>query len=259
MDTPVVDFHAHCGRMGRVRVDDEPDRFIAIMDAAGIDAACINMPFMGEARLSNDKAAAFAGAHPDRLFFAAFVTPLYPEEVASELDRAVDLLGAKFVKIYPDFIGRPLEDSIWDPIFEWVNERGLPIMSHAILWDGSDSAVTITERYTGLCERFPRIPWVMAHAAGGGEEDAINAARTLPNVYMETCSSSGTHRAVQHSVEGAGADRVLFGTDMPLHDARREIAKVLTADISDDAKRRVLGLNAIDLLGLEPAGRPATP
>ena len=68
--------------MGRVRVDDEPDRFIAIMDAAGIDAACINMPFMGEARLSNDKAAAFAGAHPDRLFFAAFVTPLYPEEVA---------------------------------------------------------------------------------------------------------------------------------------------------------------------------------
>ena len=77
----------------------------------------------------------------------------------------------------------------------------------------------------------------MAHAAGGGEEDAINAARTLPNVYMETCSSSGTHRAVQHSVEGAGADRVLFGTDMPLHDARREIAKVLTADISDDAKR----------------------
>ena len=256
MDTPVVDFHAHCGRMGRVRVDDEPDRFMAIMDAAGIDAACINMTFMGEARLSNDTAAAFAAKHPDRLFFAAFVTPLYPEEVEPELERAVDSLGARFIKIYPDFIGKPLEDPIWDPTFAWVNDRGLPIMSHAVLADGSDAAVSITERYTGLCERFPRITWVMAHEAGGGKEEAINAARTLPNVYMETCSSSGTHRAVQHAVEGAGADRVLFGTDMPLHDARREIAKVLTADISDDAKRRVLGLNAIDLLGLQFQERP---
>ena len=250
MDTPVVDFHAHCGRMGRVRVDDEPDRFMAIMDAAGIDAACINIPFMADARRGNDKAAAFAARHPDRLFFAAFATPLYPEEVAPELERAVDELGAKFIKIYPDYIGKPLEDSIWDPTFEWINDRGIPIMSHAILADGSDAAVSITDRYTGLCERFPRIKWVMAHSAGGGDADAINAARTLPNVWMETCSSSGTHRAVQHSVEGAGADRVLFGTDMPLLDARREIAKVLTADISDDAKRRVLGLNAIELLDL---------
>ena len=68
---------------------------------------------------------------------------------------------------------------------------------------------------------------------------------------METCSSSGTHRSVQHSVEGAGADRVLFGTDQPLLDPRNQIAKVLAADIPDDAKRRVLGLNAVELLGLD--------
>ena len=53
------------------------------------------------------------------------------------------------------------------------------------------------------------------------------------------------------SVDGAGADRVLFGTDMPLLDARHQIAKVTTANISHEAKRRVLGLNAIELLGLE--------
>jgi predicted TIM-barrel fold metal-dependent hydrolase len=251
MDTPVVDFHAHTSRSGRVRTDDEPSRYMAIMDAAGIDMACVNTLFMGEARRCNDRSAAFAEANPDRFFFAAFVTPLYPEEMIPELERAVDVLGARFIKIYPDYIGKPLEDPIWVPIFEWVNERGLPIMSHAILADGTDAAVTITERYTGLCERFPRVKWVMAHAAGGGGPDAINAARTLPDVYMETCSSSGTYRAVQDCVNGAGADRVLFGTDMPLLDARREIAKVVTADISDDAKRRVLGLNAIELLGLE--------
>ena len=35
------------------------------------------------------------------------------------------------------------------------------------------------------------------------------------------------------SIEGAGADRVLFGFDMPEQDARYEVDRVATADISD--------------------------
>ena len=73
----------------------------------------------------------------------------------------------------------------------------------------------------------------------------------MPTVYLETCGSGGTYNGVKAAVDGAGADRVLFGTDMPLLDARHQIAKVTTANISDEAKQRVLGLNAIELLGLE--------
>ncbi len=51
--------------------------------------------------------------------------------------------------------------------------------------------------------------------------------------------------------KGAGPGRVLFGTDMPLLDARHQVAKVATANITDEAKQRVLGLNAIELLGLD--------
>ena len=59
------------------------------------------------------------------------------------------------------------------------------------------------------------------------------------------------HGAIENSVRKAGAGRVLFGTDMALLDARHQIGKVVTADISDDDKRKILGLNAIELLGLE--------
>ena len=51
-------------------------------------------------------------------------------------------------------------------------------------------------------------------------------------------------------MEGAGADRVLYGSDMPLMDARMQVGRIVTADISDHAKRQVLGLNAIRILGL---------
>ena len=40
---------------------------------------------------------------------------------------------------------------------------------------------------------------------------------------------------------------MLFGSDMALLDARHQIGKVVTADISDEEKRKVLGLNAIEL------------
>ena len=33
----VIDFHAHVGRNGWIRMDDEPERFLRIMDAAGVD------------------------------------------------------------------------------------------------------------------------------------------------------------------------------------------------------------------------------
>ena len=251
MSSPVVDFHAHAGRWGRVWIADDVDRSIALMDAAGIDRACINCVFYGDARRGNDIAARFARERPDRFYLAAFASPHYPEEVAPELDRAIDTLGARFVKIYPDYVGLPLESPVWTPIFEWVNERGLAIMTHARLAHVPDSAISITERFAALSERYPSIKWVMAHAAGAVNADAMNAAATLPRVYMETCGSSGAVGSIQAAVEGAGAGRVLFGTDQPLLDPRSQIAKVVTADISDDAKRRVLGLNAIELLGLD--------
>ena len=75
-------------------------------------------------------------------------------------------------------------------------------------------------------------------------------AHAYPNVYLETCSSFRTPGVIEQLVSEVGADRVLFGSDIPLMDPRCQIGKIITADISDDAKRQVLGLNAMKLLGL---------
>ena len=48
----------------------------------------------------------------------------------------------------------------------------------------------------------------------------------------------------------AGAARVLFGSDIPLMDPRPQLGKILTADISHDDKRQILGDNARRLLHL---------
>ena len=84
-----------------------------------------------------------------------------------------------------------------------------------------------------------------------GQEEAVAAAQECENIYLETCSSFSEHGAMEFLVNGAGEDRVLFGSDMPLIEPRHQIAKITTADLSDQAKRKILGLNAMRILGID--------
>ena len=75
--------------------------YISMLDAAGIDVACLNSIFFGDAQKGNDLVYRYVTERPDRFVGAAFVTPHYPEEMLKELDRSFDKLGMKFIKIYP--------------------------------------------------------------------------------------------------------------------------------------------------------------
>jgi len=233
-------------------MDDNPSRFLRIMDAAGVDKACVNCIFHGDARIGNDLVASFVAQHPDRFIGAAFVTPHYPEEMIGELERAFDELGMKFLKLYPNYYDRPIDDSGYMPVFEWANDRGIVIMSHTS-YVGENDTLTAPRKFVGLAERFSRIRWVLAHSGNAlkGQIQAIDAARACSNIYLETASSYGDYGTIESLVEGAGDDRVLYGSDMPLMDARYQISRIVSADISDESKRKVLGLNAMRLLGLD--------
>ena len=72
----------------------------------------------------------------------------------------------------------------------------------------------------------------------------------LLNVYLETCSSFRSPGVIERLVMEAGADRVIFGSDTPLMGPRCQIGKILTAKISDQEKRLIIGENACRILKL---------
>ena len=51
-------------------------------------------------------------------------------------------------------------------------------------------------------------------------------------------------------VEKLGADRILFGTDFVWIGAPFQLGAIAYADISDEDKRKIFGLNALRLFGL---------
>ena len=252
MNTPVIDFHGHVGRWGTSTMDDDPVSYVRIMDAAGVDRTCVNCIFYGDARRSNDTVYRFVEQYPDRFIPVAHVTPRYPEEAMRELERAFDEMGAKLLKLYPTYLGKPVDDPSYFPIFEWVDDRGIVILCHSShVADGdTDTAPT---RFINLANRFQRVTWVLGHSGNSmpGQIEAVEAAKQCPNIVLETCTSFGEHGTIEFLVNGAGEDRVVYGSDMALMDARFQVGRIVTADISDEAKRKVLGLNAIRILALE--------
>lgn len=234
-------------------MSDDIDRYLRIMDSAGVDVACVNHIFFGDAARGNDLVARAVAEHPDRFIGVAFVTPHYPEEAVRELERAFDKLGMAYLKLYPNYVERPIDDPAYGPILEWCEERRVLVMCHTYYESEYDNTLTAPRRFIGLSERYPNIRWQLAHAGNGppGQAQAVEAARASPNIYLETCTSLADDGSIEFLVEGAGADRVLFGSDHSLMDPRHHVGRIVTADIPEDAKRKVLGLNAIKLLGLE--------
>ena len=250
--TPVIDFHNHVGRWGTLSATDFQDMYVKVMDRAGVDVASVNCIFYSDARYGNDIVADYVSRRPDRFVGVAFVTPHYPEETVSELERAFGELNMRSLKVYPTYYQKPIDDPLYMPIFEWCDEREIVVMSHSS-FTAPDDTLTHPAKFIPLAKRFSRIRWVLAHSGNlpAGQYEAIKAAQECPNIYLETATSMADHGTVERLVAGAGEDRVLFGSDMPLMDMRNQLGRVATADISDDAKRKVLGLNAAKLLNLD--------
>ena len=146
--------------------------------------------------------------------------------------------------MYPRFTPtKVLDDDAYVPILEWANDRGIVVMSHHDDWPKP-------LKYINLARQFPNVKWVISHGGNGllAQQEAVEAAQTTPNIYLEISSSWGDHKTIQFLTEGAGDDRLLFGSDMPEQDVRHHIGRVLTADISNESKRKILGLNAAKLL-----------
>ncbi len=251
MNTPVVDMHSHVGRQTHYGMHDAPEPYVRIMDAAGVDVAPVSCIFFDTARQCNDAVANFVALNPDRFFGVAHVTPRYPDEAMAELQRVFKLPEFKMLKLYPDYLGKPIDDPSYFPIFEWCDEHRIVVKSHSSYTSEADN-LTSPLRFIGLAEKYPNIRWVLGHSGNSmaGQIQAVEAAQSSRHIWLETCTSHGEHGTIEFLVDGAGADRVLYGSDMPLMDARPQIGRIATADMDDESKRRVLGLNAVDLLGI---------
>ena len=81
---------------------------------------------------------------------------------------------------------------------------------------------------------------------GGYEAIANNGIWKKPNIYTDT--SLASPREISDYVERYGSKRIMFGSDFPFGEPKRELSKVRRLKIPPEKQKAILGLNVKRLL-----------
>ncbi len=231
---------------------------IASMDQAGIDCSVIlNIAWTSHelCRRTNDYIIEVIHRYPGRLIGFCSIQPGAQEAVA-ELERCQRAGIRGLGEMRSDIQGFDLGDrETMQPVAEAAERHGLIVLSHASEPVGHSypgkGNITPEVLYRFIAN-FPGLRIVLAHWGGGLPFYALmpEVAQALSNVYFDTAATSFLYRdqVFQHVAEFVGGEKILFGSDYPLINQGRALARIESLNLLPQVKAQILGENAQRLL-----------
>ena len=257
----IIDIHAHFpGLYAHSRDLDELSTDMAAMlkfgRSVGIDRQVLLALDYGEE--ANRLVKAIADRFPDEL--VPFVRgSCIDRECPAMVERCVEEYGFRGIKLHHELPLFPLTGLLAaHPLFDKAQELAIPILIHS--WHQEEGLDALGPELVGvgsfpvsvieeLGRRYPGTTFILAHV-GGMWVKAFQAAAPYPNLHFDVSGFDPERGIVETAVETLGAERVLFGSDVPGRSYAAQLAKVRYADISEEDRRLVLGENAAALLHL---------
>jgi len=249
-DVPVIDCHGHLGSWQLVHMaKNSIEEMIETMDRLGIDMLCLS-PFLGcfcDFRRGNDALRETISKYPDRLIGQITVNPNYPHEVLPELRRCESRYGVRMLKIHPFCHEYPVGGDGYRAFWEYADEKELVVLTHT--WESDKNCGP--QLFGKIAREHPKAKIILAHAGGTQEgcRQTIEVIKEHENLYLDTATSQLHVGMIERFVAEVGADRVLFGSDIPLLDPAAQLGRIAFAKIPEEDKQKILGLNIKRLLG----------
>ena len=247
----IIDTNGYCGKWPywKPKYDGVED-LIRIMDAHRIQSAaiCSTRGIFMDWIEGNEEALALTSAHPDRLIpFGTFCPGSFKsdlEPLKGHFER-----GLRGLRLFPQHhLYRLSEEPDIHLAVEIAAQAGAPILIPVrLLMDWRLPTLAVPD-VGSLAGSFPQVPIILGGVNYGELREALRVLRKYPNVLLET-SCFQILKGIESLVEALGADRILFGANLPLQSALCQLEKVLAAEISDSDRERILGGNAEGLLG----------
>jgi aminocarboxymuconate-semialdehyde decarboxylase len=248
------------------------------------------------ARALNEHGARLALDGAGRLELMATLALAAPERCAYELERAVDLYGARSALLPATAGGRPLDGPEFDALFAVAEKLGILLFMHPVSaeaptrfplygvqvlvqWPFETTLAVTRMIFEGVFDRHPGLQLLLAHGGGnliflkgrlnsaydatGWEADPYyrkNISKApgdyYRQIFFDTCSLSP--ESVDFTIQIAGADRVMFGTDYPFDIGDPEAKRALPAlnRLAEEPRRKIFRDNAAAVLAA--ARKPGT-
>jgi len=115
-------------------------------------------------------------------------------------------------------------------------------------WDSDPNCGPLL--FPAIARAYPNARILLGHSGvtWRGYNQAIQAAKAADNLFLDLSGSQNHRLILEHCVEQLGAERILFGSDMPFLEAAMTLGRVLASQISDTAKEQILRTNFLRLV-----------
>ena len=252
---PYIDVHAHVGNtINRTPpVGQTPEKYLARMADSGVRAAII-FPAAGyplargvaDQREQHESMARACREHPARFPIGLGVAEVRLQRAGvDELERAMRDDGLLGFMVHTGISGHQLGD-VMNPWLEVVDARGGIAMIHVGERGPAPAAAA-------LAKRFKKTTFLMAHVSTNKRlfDAAAEHLAGLDNVWADFAQhpqKPDPPFGIEQIVETFGAERLLFGSDIPYYDYRILQKQIEESPLSEDVKNRIAHQNAVELI-----------
>lgn len=236
------------------------------------------------ARETNDEVAAAIKKYPGRFEGTICLPTPYVDEAVKELERAVKVLGLKYWHTHSSIGKDHIYEDKYEPIFAKCAELGVPFYIHpcyptcdylldrGFIISGAAFGFAVDVMKTsmaltmnGVFDRYPNLTMVLGHMAElypwlqdrmdhmvQTFKDADPFARCEHtfdyyfkngNIKMTT-SGIFDPEVILFAIRKFGIDSILFGTDCPYEDIKKEVDVIKALPISEEDKDKIFYKNA---------------
>jgi len=232
-----------------------PESLLGFLDSQGVDYAVVlaeNNP-MVTGVCPNERVGDFSRAS-ERLIPFANINPFVTSNAVEELDRCVFDHGFRGLKLYPTYQHFYPNDNRLFPLYGRAQELRIPIMFHT----GSSVFPNALMKYGDplaldeVAVLFPRLIIIQAHSGRGFWYDrAFFLSFLHENVYMDITGLPPKNLLKYFPDLEKNQDKILFGSDWPgINSVKDNVAAIRSLPIGEEAKAKILGLNAARVLGI---------
>ena len=243
----IWDAHCHLTSLEGETPEERMTQLVRFADRLGIDRVTLSLGFTiypdpspQQLQEENDQVLRALRRWPDRAFGFVYLNPNQLDFSLQEFDRCVrdgPMVGVKLL------IARRCNATELDPIAERARELKAPILQHTWLkLGGNEPGESTPYDVVELARRHPQVSIICGHS-GGDWERGIRAVRATRNVSVELSGFDPTAGVVEMAVRELGAERVLLGSDGGGRSFASQLGKVLGAEISEPARKLILGEN----------------
>ena len=237
----IIDMHAH---LWLARIESDKADIRSVIDQYSLSKVMIStlkgyIPDEEEITLCNDATLGFMKEEPGVIEGYCYLNPRNPNTM-DELKRRISQ-GMCGVKLW---VATFCDDPVVNPVIEYCIDEKLPILVHAFHKSvGQLEFESLGINVANLAKRYPEAKLIMAHLGANCQRE-LKPVQDCPNVCADFSGSIHHCDDLAYAKKLLGAERLLFGSDMPGIDFATSYAQVREAALSEEEREMILYKNA---------------